>query len=301
MFQKQPAIRKLLYSLLPIFIYAFFFYGLRFLANSIICVTAAIACEYVFKKQIKKEYSVSESIILVSIIYILSLPPALPVWIAAIGIIFGIVFCNIMPGRFFKNPINQSIISWLSIYIVFYNKMTTSLIAPSFFGIKEIDGISSATPLAMMRDGILPDISQLFYGLRAGAAGEGAVILIIFAAIYLFYTKAANWKVAASAIASFVLFTGFLFYADFINAFPPVLGVLSGSILFGLLFMTKDPLAEHKTFFYPWIYGIFIGIIIALIRTFSPFTEGTNFAILFVNIIILLTEKKAVKIKSKNK
>jgi len=40
LFQKQPAVRKLLYALSPLFLFAVFFYGLKFLLISIICFAA---------------------------------------------------------------------------------------------------------------------------------------------------------------------------------------------------------------------------------------------------------------------
>ena len=192
MFQKQQIMRKVLYALTPVFLFAVFIYGIMFLAVSVLVFAAGILTEYLFMKKSGKK--TSEAVLVTCMIYTLSLPPAVPFWIAAVGIIFGVLFGKCVYGGFGRNIFNPAITGRLFIYIAFPGKMTTLWLAPSIFGLKAIDGMTSATPLEMMREGILPDVWHLLSGLRAGSAGEGAAILIILAAVYLVYTKTANWR-----------------------------------------------------------------------------------------------------------
>jgi len=65
-----------------------------------------------------------------------------------------------------------------------------------------VDGLTAATPMAVMRGGQATNLWDLILGLRMGSLGEGAPILIILAAIYLIATKTANWRLIASTILS---------------------------------------------------------------------------------------------------
>ncbi len=296
MFQKQQIMRKVLYALTPVFLFAVFIYGIKFLAVSVLVFAAGILTEYLFMKKSGKK--TSEAVLVTCMIYTLSLPPAVPFWIAAVGIIFGVLFGKCVYGGFGRNIFNPAITGRLFIYIAFPGKMTTLWLAPSIFGLKAIDGMTSATPLEMMREGVLPDLWHLLSGLRAGSAGEGAAILIILAALYLVYTKTANWRTMASTLISFTVLSGALFAAGVVKAFPPLEGLLSGSILFVAVFMTTDPVSAPKKPLSLWIYGSIIGFTAAIVRIFSLFPEGTSFAILFGNTFATLIDELVAKKKA---
>ena len=289
LFQKQLMMRKVLYSLFPVYLAAVFFYGIYFFIVSVAVFAAGIITEYLFMKYYGKK--VSEAVLVTSMIYLLSLPPGVPVWIAVTGIVFGVLFGKCVYGGFGRNIFNPAITGRLFIYITFPGKMTSLWTIPSLFGLKEIDGISSATPLYMMRQGELPELFNLVTGLRTGSAGEGFVILIIIAAVYLIYTKTANWKAIVSTLVSFLAFTYLFYILGAENSFPPLHAVLSGSILFVAVFMVTDPVSSPKKAGAILLYGILVGGIASLVRTFSLFPEGTSFGILIGNTFASLIDE----------
>ncbi len=289
LFQKQLMMRKVVYSMFPIYLAAVFFYGIYFFTLSIAVFAAGILTEYLFMKYYGKK--ISEAVLVTCMIYLLSLPPGVPVWIASVGIIFGVLFGKCVYGGFGRNIFNPAITGRLFIYITFPGKMTSLWTVPSIFGLKPIDGIASATPLDMMRQGEVPELFNLFTGLRTGSAGEGFVILIILAAVYLIYTKTANWKAIASTLASFLVFSTLFYLLGVENSFPPLQGVLSGSILFVAVFMVTDPVSSPKKPGAVLLYGILVGGIASLVRTFSLFPEGTSFGILIGNTFASLVDE----------
>ncbi len=289
LFQKQLMMRKVVYSLFPIYLAAVFFYGIYFFIVSIAVFAAGIMTEYLFMKYYGKK--ISEAVLVTCMIYLLSLPPEVPVWIAATGIVFGVLFGKCVYGGFGRNIFNPAITGRLFIYITFPGKMTSLWTVPSFFGFGKIDGIASATPLYMMRQGEIPELLNLFTGLRTGSAGEGFTVLIILAAVYLIYTKTANWKAIASTLASFLVFSTLFFLIGAENSFPPIHAVLSGSILFVAVFMVTDPVSAPKKPQAILVYGLMVGGIAALVRTFSLFPEGTSFGILIGNTFASLFDE----------
>jgi Na+-transporting NADH:ubiquinone oxidoreductase subunit B len=289
-FQKQAVMRRVLYSLVPIFLFSIYLYGWRSIALTGMVFLFGIATEYFYTKSQNKK--VSEAVLVTCGLYSLSLPPLVPFWIAAVGIIFAILIAKSAFGGFGRNIFNPAIAGRLFVYIAFPNPMTTEFVTAGNFG---LDAVTTATPLDMMREGLIPSIKQLLFGIRAGSLGESAIILIILAGIYLVATKTANWKVILATLVSFFGFSALFWYFGGIlgarGAVPPLEGLLSGSILFVAVFMATDPITAPNKPGAQWLYGILIGTMVVLVRSFSLFSEGTSFAILMANTFASLMDE----------
>jgi Na+-transporting NADH:ubiquinone oxidoreductase subunit B len=174
--------------------------------------------------------------------------------------------------------------------------MTTGWIEPGNFG---VDAVTAATPLALLRSGEQLSNLDLFFGIRAGSFGESSILLIIFAAIYLIWTKTASWRIILSTFLSAATLTGVLYWAGIDKALPPVQAIMSGSLIFVTVFMATDPVSAPKKASSQWFYGIIIGITTILVRTFSLFPEGTSFGVLMGNTFASLLDQ--IKLKKKVK
>ncbi|WP_206076135.1 RnfABCDGE type electron transport complex subunit D [Marinitoga lauensis] len=241
------------------------------------------------EKRVKK--NVSEAVLVTSMLFVLSLPPLTPWWIALIGIIFGVLFGKEVFGGFGRNPFNPAIVGRLFIYITFPNIMTYGWMEPGNFG---INAITTATPLKIMRSGEGDfNLLKLFFGIRSGSMGESFIFLIIIAAIYLIYTKTASWKIIISTFLSSVSMIYAFYFVGLINY--PLQFLMSGSLLFVTVFMATDPISGPKNQKAHWYYGILIGVVTILIRTFSLFPEGTSFAVLLGNTFAPLMDELLIK------
>ncbi|WP_072864868.1 RnfABCDGE type electron transport complex subunit D [Marinitoga hydrogenitolerans] len=284
--------RRVLYALTPIYLFSLYFYGVKLVILSIVVFAGGILTEYIMEKRVNKK--VSEAVLVTSLLFVLSLPPLTPWWIALTGIIFGVLFGKEVFGGFGRNPFNPAIVGRLFIYITFPNIMTYGWMEPGNFG---INAITTATPLKLMRSGEgIFDVFKMFFGFRAGSIGESFIFLIILAAIYLIYTKTASWKIILSTFFSATILTYLFYFSGFINY--PIQFLLSGSLLFVTVFMATDPISAPKNQMAHWYYGILIGSVTVLIRTFSLFPEGTSFAILLGNTFAPLMDEL---IKNKKK
>lgn len=301
MFQKQLIMRRVVYSLIPIFTFSFLLYGWRSLA---ICATVflfGIATEYAFVKPRGKK--VSEAILVTCALYALSMPPAVPLWISAIGIVFGVGFGKCIFGGFGRNIFNPAIAGRLFVYVAFPQGMQRSFLSPWKPGMPwvswlrvPVDSATAATPLMNMRESEALEIFDLVTGFRMGSLGESAIILIVLAGFYLIFTKTANWKITLSTISSFSAVIVILWFASVSpvggsTPFPPVESLLSGSILFVAVFMATDPVTSPKKPGAQWVYGILIGGVSAIIRIFSLFPEGVSFGILIGNTFASLLDE----------
>ncbi len=295
LFQKQPMMRKVIYSLLPIYLFAGYMYGWRLLFLTGIVFSAGIVTEYIFEKLRKKK--VTEAVLVTCMLYLLSLPPLTPWWIALIGIVFGVIFGKMVFGGFGRNTYNPAITGRLFVYISFPNRMTYDWSTFGNFGIG-MDALSGATPLSILREGGSIDIVQHLLGFRPGSMGESPIILIVLAGIYLIWTKTASWEIITGYFTSAMLLSLGLYLFDAPYAMEPVSAMISGSVLFVLVFMATDPISAPKRTPSKWVYGIVIGMTTVIIRTFSLFPEGTSFGILLGNTFAplldeIFTRKKA--------
>jgi Na+-transporting NADH:ubiquinone oxidoreductase subunit B len=293
--------RRVVYSLIPIFLFSTYLYGWRSVAVVAVVYVLGILTELVIEKTRNKK--VSEAVLVTCGLYALSLPPAVPLWVAGVGIIFGVLIGKGVYGGFGRNIFNPAITGRLFIYITFPTLLQASWAAPGALG-PVPDGITSATPMAIMKgtaEGSV-DVYNLLFGFRAGTLGESAIILILAAAVYLMWTKTANWKLIVSTFVSAGVFSA-VFYATGLSPIPPHMALMSGSILYVAVFMATDPVSAPNKTMSQWVYGTIIGSVSILIRTFAGFPEGTSFGILVANTFASLLDEifPAPKRKKKKK
>ena len=309
LFLKQKIMRKVLVSLLPILLFSIYLFGLRVLALLVIVTIAGILAEYLILRYTNgKNAKVSEAVLVSCVLFTLTLPPAIPFWIAAVGIVFGVFFGKGVFGGFGKNIFNPALVGRCFIYISFPAYMTIEWTRPftSFPGglvrySAGIDAATYATPMiAAEKAGEITSRLNLFLGTVSGSIGETSALLIIAAAVYLIVTKTASWKIMLSVTASFLVVNVIFFIFGGVAA-DPLFSMLSGGFLFAAVFMATDPISAPSNDKSRIIYGILIGVTAFVIRNYSIFTEGIMFAILIGNMFGPLIERNVRQLSGKGK
>lgn len=305
-FQKQLIMRRVVGALLVLLVFATYLYGWRVLAINAMVLVLGVATEWLFERTRGKK--VSEAVVVTSLLYGLSLPPMVPFWVAAVGIIFAVAIGKEVFGGFGRNIFNPAITGRLFVYISFPVQLQQSWAEPRVpgfimdtFGLSA-DAVSSATPLALMRQGSaeILDFWQLFFGFRTGSMGESAIWLILIAGIYYIVTKTAQWRLMVSTLlTAAALHT--IFYFTGLSELVPHLALVSGSLLYVVVFMTTDPVSAPNKPGSQWLYGVIIGGTTVLIRVFAGFPEGTSFGILLGNVFASLLDEIMPKPKPKKK
>lgn len=279
-FLKQPMMRKVLYSLVPLYLYALWMYGYRVLLSAAVVFLLGVGTEWLFER--KKSGKVSEAVLVTCALFALAFPPKTPLWILGVGIIFAVSMAKGVYGGFGRNIFNPAIAGRAFVYISFAVVLSASYTSFGNFGIGAVDVVASATPLGVMRQGGQVPIPNLLLGQRSGAMGEGMIVLVIAAAIYLIATKTASWRIILSSVLAGTVLNAILYYSGVKRALP-MESLLAGSFLYVSVFMATDPVSAPKKQRSHYFYGALIGATVIIIRTFSAFPEGTSFALLFGN------------------
>lgn len=289
-FLKQPMMSNTFFALFPLLICGIYFYGWNVLTIFLVTLFFALLTEYLFAKLLKQKVSIA---IFVSVIlYVLTLPPNIPIWISVIGIIFGIAFGKMLFGGFGKNVFNPAITARAFIYISFGPYLTSKWYKPLInfpAGLikYKVDTVSSPTPLKEILSkgpSLKLDINLILnflFGNKSGCIGEGFILLILIIGLFLIYKKYASWQIVLSGFVSFIFFSSIFYFSG--KSANPIYMMLSGGWLFGLLFMMTDPVTSATTKTGKFIYGSLYSFLTIIIRLFGIWTEGAMFSILISN------------------
>ena len=279
-------------ALLPATAAAVVFYGWYALAIILVSYVAGGVTEVAFA--LIRRRHIEEGFLVTGLIFPLVLPPTSPLWIVAVGSVFGVFFGKEVFGGTGRNIFNPALVGRLFITIAFPMEMSASWKVPF------ADAVTTATPLASFKSaGELTSYSDLLFGGAAGSMGEIVRIGIILGGIVLMATKVANWRIPVFYLASVALFSfiGNLLLPETIA--PPLFQLLSGGLLFGAMFMVTDPVTSPYNGEAKVVFGILVGLLTVLIRGFSGYTEGVMFSIIFMNALTPLIDHFTVKAKYK--
>jgi len=311
LFQKQQMMRTVLLSLVPVTLMSVYLFGWRVLTLMAVVILAACVSEYLVARTIQKEKTrITEAALVSAVLFTLTLPPETPYWIAAVGIVFGMVFGKMVYGGFGRNFFNPALVGRCFVYIAFPTQMTLQWAQPftglpggfaRFMPQASADAISSVTPLITFENtGEMMGLDRLFLGSIPGSLGETSALIILLCGLFLVLKKVASWQIMVSTIASAGILSAALYFTG-ASTLPPLFALLSGGLLFGAVFMATDPVSAPKIKGVQWVFGVLVGAISIIIRVFGLFTEGMMFAILIANALTPLMELKARDWKAKRK
>ena len=245
-----------------------------------------------------RKHEVNEGFFVTSILFSLSCPPDLPLWMVAIGISFGVVIGKEIFGGTGKNFLNPALTGRAFLYFAYPAYMSGDAVWTA------VDGYSGATMLSLAASEGLPNASEAytwmesFIGTIPGSIGETSTLAILLSGFVLLYMKIASWRIVAGIlIGSMVLSELFnLFNSDNpMFSLPFYWHWVIGGFAFGAIFMATDPVSAAMTNSGKFWYGILIGVMVILIRVANPaFPEGMMLAILFANLFAPLFDHFAV-------
>ncbi len=302
---KQKPMLQVVYALIPLAILSIYFFGWRSLVVLAVVNIAGFMAEYLMVRRYNQQ--VSSAVFVTNFIYALSLPPTIPLWIAVVGIVFGIIFGKMVFGGFGRNIFNPALSGRAFIYVSFGVRLTSRWVNPLWggaggFAVWQADAVSSATPLIRLAGGEAVDVLKLSLGNVAGSIGETSAILILVCGIYLMVRKVASYRIVLGGAVGFLALQTAFWLLELGKFYDPFSAVLSGSFLFGVLFCITDPIsASQTTNAGRWIYGLIFGLLCALIRTFSSWPEAVTFAVLIANMFAPLLDHLVKQSRKKAK
>lgn len=305
-FLMQKPMLRVSYALVPLVLASLYLFGWRSFALVLIVLVCGVFTEAIFT--FRQGKPVTSAVFVTCLIFSLSLPPRLPFWMAAVGIVVGVAVGKMAFGGFGQNAFNPAMVGRCFLYITFPIHMTNIWVEPMWGGLgafaywkAPVDAITQATPLMALREGAAFPLQKLFLGNTAGSLGEMSALLILLGGAYIILKKAAPWRLALSCLLGGMLLSGILHGIGFPNVPAPIYTLLSGSFLFGTAFVVTEPVSGAKTKAGQWIYGFMIGGLTIVLRGFSNFSEGIMFAVLIMNAFVPILDQTVRQIQKSSK
>jgi electron transport complex protein RnfD len=296
---------NMLMALIPVSIFGIVIFGVSALLNIIVSVAAAVLSEFLFRNITGQSFRAGDLSAGVSgLLLALIVPPSTPPWMTALGSIFAVIAAKEFFGGLGANVFNPALAGRAFLLMSFPAALTTwhnpkggfPLHVNSLDAVSAVDGISGVTPLGILKaggttaeigrafqgwnlsltDSYRDTIGMLFIGNHAGSIGESSILCIAAALIFLILTKTIDWRAPLA-----MLVTGFI--ASFCFGMDPLVGILSGGLAFGAVFMVTDYVTAPLTARGKFIFGAGAGLITILIRKWGSYPEGVTYGILIMN------------------
>jgi electron transport complex protein RnfD len=288
-------------ALLPVTAFAVFAFGLAALLTLSMALAACVLTEHVICRATGEPTTVGDwSVTITGLLYGLTLPPSLPLWMVAVGGVICVAVGKALFGGLGYNTFNPALVGRAVLQAAFPVAMTTWM--PGFtagrfsslpsstltlpFTEPAVDAITSATPLALWKfSREATATGDLVLGFTSGSAGETSSMLILVGGAYLIARNMMNWRIPASILAAVIVSSGALHLVDPSRYASPVFMIFSGGLMLGAVFMASDMVGSPMTSLGCYLYGSLIGLITVVIRTWGGLPEGVMYAILLGNAV----------------
>jgi RnfABCDGE-type electron transport complex D subunit len=291
-------------ALCPALCASVYFFGLRVLAMMAVSYMAGGVVEVAFALLRKKD--IHEGFFVTGFLFPLVLPPTTPLWMVAVGVIFGVLVGKEVFGGTGRNLFNPVLVGRTFLAVAYPKALTTGYVIPGdgWFGrldqyvsLANVDVLTGATPLAMARQGEYASLWDMFVGSIAGSAGETSALALLLGGVFLCLTRVANYRNVAGILGSVFVLSAALHLADPARFGPPWWHLMAGGLFIGAFFMATDPVTSPLTNGGKWVYGILIGALVVVIRHFSGYVEGVMFAILLGNLASPLIDEAFIQLR----
>lgn len=280
-------------ALLPTLVASLWFFGIDALLVIVTSIVSCVLIEFLIQRFILKVPTTicDGSAAVTGLILAFNLPSNLPLWIVVIGALFAIGVCKMTFGGLGQNIVNPAIGGRVFLLVSFPAPMTSWPVPSS------VDGATGATPLAIMKEGLrsgksvseilpeLPSNGDLLLGNVGGSLGEVAALMLLIGLVYMLVRKIITWHIPVSIFATIIVFAGLLHLCNPEAYASPLFHLLTGGVMLGAIFMATDYVSSPMTPKGQIIYGVGIGVLTVLIRTFGAYPEGMSFAILIMNLV----------------
>lgn len=273
--------RDVVIALLPATLFGIIYFGVHaFLVVLASCVAALLA-EYIFERGMKKKLTLHDGSALVTGLLIgLNMPPEIPLWIPILGSFFAIIVVKQLYGGLGQNFMNPALAARCFLLISFAGQMTSFT----------VDGVSSATPLAIIKEGGNAALLKMFLGTTGGVIGETSALALLLGAAYLLARGVISLRIPLSYILTFLIFE-LIFGGHGADGYFLLQQLCGGGLMLGAWFMATDYVTSPITKNGQIVFGVILGILTGIFRVYGNAAEGVSYAIIIGNLLVPFIEK----------
>ncbi|MFA5784510.1 MAG: RnfABCDGE type electron transport complex subunit D, partial [Phycisphaerae bacterium] len=301
--------------------YYYRWYALTLTATCVItCLITELLCN-IIRRIPRPASSLGDlSAVVTGMILAFSLPPAFPLWAAAIGSAFAIAIGKMVFGGLGSNIFNPAMAGRIFLTASFGIMMTTwtvpATIDPSmpligqtspriesmacYYEKQAIIARTQATPLAQSKEALKNktgakdlngQMKAAFFGEVGGCLGETSALALLVGGAYLLLRKTISYHIPLAVIASAFIFGAIAWLINPDAYMSPVMHILTGGLLIGAFFIATDPVTAPLTKTGMLIFGAGVGAITMLVRIIGEYPEGVMYSVLLMNAVSPLIDR----------
>lgn len=291
-------------------------YGfLAVLPRIVVAYVVGLGIEFAVAQWRREE--IQEGFLVTGILIPLICPVETPLWMLAVATAFSVIFVKEVFGGTGYNVFNVALVTRAFLFFAYPAQMSGDKVFVSSGSILGLgydlpDGFTGATPLGQIASfagdklellnlrGDVISTWDAFIGLIPGSFGETSTLCILVGAAILLATGIASWRIMLSVVAGGLLmgwianvFETSTYPASFLS---PLDQLLYGGFAFAAVFMATDPVTAARTGAGKYIYGLLVGVMAVLIRTYNNgYPEGAMLAVLLANALAPLIDHCVVQ------
>ena len=269
-------------ALVPATAFGVYLFGMHAALLVLACVVSAVLAEFIYEKMFKIPVTIEDfSAVVTGLLLAMNLPPELPIWMGVLGSIFAIIVVKQLFGGLGKNFMNPALAARCFLLLSFGASMTRFV----------YDGVTTATPLALLKNGSSVNLKEMFLGFTGGTIGETSALALLIGAGYLLIKRVISPKIPLCYIGTFAIaMTIYAVVKDKDVVRFVLCEICGGGLMLGAWFMATDYVTSPITPVGKIIYGIILGLLTFVLRIFGNGAEGVSYAIIMSNILVPLIE-----------
>ncbi|BFT59345.1 RnfABCDGE type electron transport complex subunit D [Pseudomonas moorei] len=306
----QQAMQRVLLATLPGTLALFWLYGWGVLINLVLAAVGALAAEAAVLKLRKRSLkpSLSDGSALVSATLLaLALPPYCPWWLTVSAATSAMLFGKHLYGGVGKNPFNPAMLGFALVLVTFPQQMThwpTSHGMDLMGGLQQVFSIGQlpdawvqATALDSLRINKSLTMDELFatnpaFGHFGGRGVEWVNLAFLAGGAFLLQQRVFSWHAPVGMLASLFVISLLCWNGSGSDSHgSPLFHLLSGASMLGAFFIVTEPVSGAKSPGARLLFGVGVGLLTYLIRTWGGYPDGVAFAVLVMNLCVPALER----------
>jgi electron transport complex protein RnfD len=237
-----------------------------------------------------------------------ALPAYCPWWLTVTATVSGLVFGKHLYGGVGKNPFNPAMLGFALSIALFPQAMTQwpghgldllSALQQVFNPAPAPDAWVQATVLDTLRINKSLTMDELFagnpaFGRFGGRGVEWVNLAFLLGGLLLLQRRIFSWHAPVGMLASLFVISLLCWNGSGSDSHgSPLFHLLSGATMLGAFFIVTEPVSGAKSALARLLFGVGVGLLTYLIRTWGGYPDGVAFAVLLMNLLVPALERFA--------
>jgi len=313
-FDPRPALLRVLLACLPGALALLWFNGWGVLIQLLLACLTCCTCDWLVRRLrqqpapacnlLEQRWLAEGSGLVSAVLLVLALPSYAPWWLTVASAAFASLFGKAIFGGFGRNPFNPAMLGYAFALITFPAQMTqwpvpgashdllAALNQVFAFGSGLPDGWSQATVLDTLRHNDRLTLDELFanhpaFGSVGGHGAEWVNLAFLSGGAFLLQQRVIRWQAPVGMLGALFVISLLCWNGSGSDSNgSPLLHLFSGATMLGAFFIASEPVSGASTPRGQLYFGIGVGLLTYLIRTWGGYPDGIAFAVLLMNLCV---------------